>query len=134
MISGRRLPSRLSVVPAARGRHPLEVLEALALGTPVVATPKGAEGLELVDGDEILIGATPAEFARAVVAVLESPALRARLATAGRRRVATSYSWRRIGHDVLQLIDSLTPATGARTEPVTNGRWSGSTIGRGKPR
>ncbi len=34
----------------------LKVLEAMALGTPVVATSKGVEGLAVTAGDHLLIG------------------------------------------------------------------------------
>jgi glycosyltransferase involved in cell wall biosynthesis len=74
----------------------LKILEALAAGCPVISTTVGAEGLELMDGEHLLIADHPEEFARDVVAVLESDGLRHRLAEAGMRAVAEKYDWQEI--------------------------------------
>jgi glycosyltransferase involved in cell wall biosynthesis len=104
--------SWVSIAPLRLGGGTrLKILESMALGTPVVATPKGAEGLAVEDGRDILIGATPDDFARAVVTLLQSPALRARLAAAGRQRIETTYNWRSIGRDLCRLVETL-PAAG----------------------
>jgi polysaccharide biosynthesis protein PslH len=105
-----------SVVPLRRGGGTrLKILESMALGTPVVATPKGAEGLDVADGQELLIGADPGAFARAVIALLQSPDLRARLARAGRRRVETTYNWREVGRDLCPLVEGMEPGRTPRT-------------------
>lgn len=82
----------------------LKILEAMALGTPVVSTSKGAEGLEAMHGEDILIADTPAEFADAVLHVLDDRALRAKLATNGRRLVESRYGWEGIGEKLDQLL------------------------------
>ena len=52
------------VVPLRQGGGTrLKILEAMALGTPVVSTSKGAEGLDVTPGHDILIADEPAEFA-----------------------------------------------------------------------
>ena len=85
------------VVPVlAGGGTRLKILEALAAGCPVISTTVGAEGLELMDGKHLLIADDPKEFARDVVALLESDALRHRLAEGGRRAVAEKYDWQQI--------------------------------------
>lgn len=71
----------------------LKIIESLALGTPVVSTYKGAEGLDVVNGKTALLADTPAEFANAVIRVLESPLLRQSLAEEGRRLVRQKYSF-----------------------------------------
>jgi glycosyltransferase involved in cell wall biosynthesis len=87
----------MCVVPLlAGGGTRLKILEALAAGCPVISTTVGAEGLELMDGKHLLIADDPEEFARDVVALLESDALRHRLADAGRRAVAEKYDWQEI--------------------------------------
>ncbi|NLE45714.1 MAG: glycosyltransferase [Chloroflexi bacterium] len=86
------------VVPLlAGGGTRLKILEAMALGTPVVSTSKGAEGLEVIDGESILLADEPAEFAGAVVRLLGDESLRARLACSGRSLVQERYGWDRIG-------------------------------------
>jgi glycosyltransferase involved in cell wall biosynthesis len=117
--------SWLSIAPLRLGGGTrLKILESMALGTPVVATPKGAEGLAVSDGREILIGATPSDFARATIALLQSPDLRARLTLAGRARVATHYNWSRIGDDLRQLVEAI--PSGHRPERA--GRGAGVSV------
>jgi sugar transferase (PEP-CTERM/EpsH1 system associated) len=82
----------------------LKILEAMALGTPVVSTSKGAEGLEATHGEDILIADTPAEFADAVLRLLDDRALRASLAANGRRLVESRYGWKVIGEKLDQLL------------------------------
>lgn len=86
--------SWLSVVPLRQGAGTrLKILEALALGTPVVSTSKGAEGLELTGGRDLLIADTPAAFAEAVVRVLGDATLRATLGAQGKETVSARYPW-----------------------------------------
>ena len=81
------------VVPLRKGGGTrLKVLEALALGTPVISTPKGVEGLELRPGHDLLVADTPEEFARQTLRLLVSPDLRAELAARG-REAAQRYDW-----------------------------------------
>jgi len=88
------------------GGSRLKILEAMALGTPVVSTAKGAEGLDLTPGEEILIADGPAEFAAQVVRLLGDAGLRARLAVHGRRAVEARYDWRAIGAQFVDLVES----------------------------
>jgi len=65
----------------------------MALGTPVVATCKGAEGLNVTSGVNILLADAPARLADHIVALLRDVELRERLAVAGKRLVAEQYDW-----------------------------------------
>ena len=88
----------------------LKILEAMALGTPVVATSKGAEGLAVTPEQDILIADNPAEFARQTVRLLRDGELRQRLAENGRRLVERSYSWTEIGRQFNALLESVISA------------------------
>ena len=79
-------------------------LEAMALGTPVVSTSKGAEGLEVTPGEDILIADEPTEFADAVSRLLGTPTLRAKLAANGRRLMRERYSQDQIGKKMDQFL------------------------------
>ena len=70
-----------------------KVLEALACGTPVVATPQAVAALSARAGDEVLVGRSPGELAAAIVALLEDADLRMRLGQAGRAYAERRHSW-----------------------------------------
>ena len=71
----------------------LKILEAMAMGRPVVSTSLGAEGLEVTDGKELLLADTPRDFALQVGRILAEPDLARELGAAGRRLVERSYDW-----------------------------------------
>ncbi len=97
--------SWLEVVPLRLGSGTrLKVLEALALGTPVVTSSKGVEGLDLEHGRHLFIADTPADFAATTTLLLSQPALRARLAAMGRQAVRERYDWQVIGARLNDLI------------------------------
>jgi glycosyltransferase involved in cell wall biosynthesis len=85
------------VVPLhAAGGMRVKIVDAWCWGLPVVSTPIGAEGIDLRDGENLLIADTPEAFARAVVTVLQEPQVQARLRANGRRWVEERYDWRRV--------------------------------------
>jgi len=101
------------VVPLLTGGGTrLKILEAMALGTPVVSTSRGAEGLEVTPGEEILVADEPAKFAEAVLHLLGDEALRTRLATNGRRLVRGRYGWDQIGRGFDQFLHQVVSRTG----------------------
>ena len=70
-----------------------KLLEAMALGRPIVATTIGAEGFSVQTGRELLIADTEADFAREVLRVLGDARLARQLAQAGRAFVEAGYDW-----------------------------------------
>lgn len=98
--------SWLSVVPLRVGAGTrLKIIESMALGTPVVSTSKGAEGLEVSHGENILIEDDPINFAQAVVEVLQNSDLRERLSIGGKQLVAERYSSEVMGKEFVSLLD-----------------------------
>jgi polysaccharide biosynthesis protein PslH len=94
------------VVPLRQGGGTrLKILEAMALGTPVVSTSKGAEGLDVTPGHDILIADEPAEFAGQVIHLLRDAVQRERLATNARRLVEQRYDWNEIGSRFVDLVE-----------------------------
>lgn len=71
-----------------------KILEAWAMLKPVVSTTIGGNGLEAVDGENLLFADTPTVFAEKVVTLLENPDLRTKLASNGRKTVEQHYSWK----------------------------------------
>jgi glycosyltransferase involved in cell wall biosynthesis len=82
----------------------LKILEAMALKTPVVATTKGAEGLDVKDGFDILIADTPQEFAEAVIRILSDNGLRQMLVENAYRLVLEKYNWPIVMPRFLELV------------------------------
>jgi glycosyltransferase involved in cell wall biosynthesis len=70
-----------------------KILEAMAMGVPVVATRLSCEGIEVVDGEHVLLGRTPADLAAAAVRLLRDEELRRRIGEGGRRLVLERYTW-----------------------------------------
>lgn len=107
-IRPRVAQSWVSVVPLrVGGGTRLKILESLALSTPVVATSKGAEGLELNPGVDLLIADQPADFAQKVICVLRDRDLRDKLGLQGRKAVNERYNWANIGDEFNQFIEEL---------------------------
>ncbi len=92
------------VVPLhSGGGMRVKILDAWLWGLPIVSTPIGAEGIELVDGDNILLAGDAPAFAAATLRLLTDPALNQRLRLAGRRWVEQTYAWQ----GVYRQIDAL---------------------------
>ncbi len=100
--------SSVCVVPLRLGGGTrLKILEAMALGVPVVATSKGAEGLDVIDHEHLLLADSPTGFAAGVTGLLWTPALRMRLAANARRLVERRYDWMQIGTTFTEIIEDL---------------------------
>ncbi len=85
------------VVPLlAGGGTRLKILEAFAYGKAVVSTSVGAEGIECVNGEHIMLADTPEQFASAVNKLLDDSSLRHRMGANARQLVEQRYSWRSI--------------------------------------
>jgi sugar transferase (PEP-CTERM/EpsH1 system associated) len=84
----------LTVAPLriARGTQN-KILEAMAMGVPVVASHIAAGGVDAIPGEHLLAGDTPQEQCDAILSILDNPAERARLSKAGRERVLTNHAW-----------------------------------------
>jgi glycosyltransferase involved in cell wall biosynthesis len=82
----------------------VKILEAAAMGKPVVSTTLGAEGLDLRHGESILLADEPAAFAARVIALLEDPQRAARIGRNAHRHAAERFDWNRIGEQVGRLL------------------------------
>lgn len=75
------------------GGSRLKILEALAMGKAVVSTTMGAEGLDVIDGETILLADEPERFVENIQRVLSDRSLAQRLGEAGRKLVEEQYGW-----------------------------------------
>jgi polysaccharide biosynthesis protein PslH len=96
--------STICVVPLrAGGGTRLKILEAMALGRPVVSTTIGCEGLEVADGHNILIADTPEQFTEKVLRLFKDRELYRSISTNGRQLVEASYGWDRIAGRLMEV-------------------------------
>ena len=71
----------------------VKILNAMAIGLPVVSTSIGCEGIAVTHGRDILIADEPLDFARAIVDVVSNGELQEHLSSAGRALVMERYAW-----------------------------------------
>jgi glycosyltransferase involved in cell wall biosynthesis len=84
-----------------------KILEAMAMGVPVVATPLSCEGIEVREGENVLLGRTPQELAGAVVRLMKDEALREAIALGGQRLVSARYTWKIVADQYELLYDAV---------------------------
>jgi glycosyltransferase involved in cell wall biosynthesis len=100
-VTGRVDDLRLHIASAAvmvvplrlGGGTRLKVLEAMAMGKPIVSTAIGAEGIAVVHDEHLLLADQPGQFAASVGTILDDAEIGARLGRHGRALVTERYSW-----------------------------------------
>jgi polysaccharide biosynthesis protein PslH len=96
--------SALMVAPLAIARGTQnKILEAMAMGVPVVTSSAAAGGVDADAESHFLVADSAHEIARAVLRIVENPAERQRLALAGRARMLSHHAWPRS----MQRLDTI---------------------------
>ena len=102
------------------GGSRIKILEALAAGKAVISTTIGAEGLDVISGEHLLIADSPAEFAGGVEELLASTRLRRLLGDNGRKLVTDRYGWDQIASRLEEVwYDVSEHQTALREVPVS---------------
>ena len=84
----------LAVVPLRLGGGMrVKVLEALAAGKAVVASPLAVEGLDVTDGEQVVLAETDQQFCDALSRLLRDPDGRAALARRARAWACANLGW-----------------------------------------
>jgi len=87
----------LAVIPTRFGGGILnKILEALALGVPVVTRTMSIEGLTVKPGEDLLTADTSKDFARSVLRLWDDASLRHELARNGRKYIEINHNWKNI--------------------------------------
>jgi glycosyltransferase involved in cell wall biosynthesis len=106
--------ARVSICPVRLGIGvQTKVVEALALGTPVVSTSAGNRGVAAIPGEEILVEDAPAGFAERVASLLRLEGWD-RLSRNGRRLAAERFTRERGAGELERHIEAVRSAS-ART-------------------
>ena len=94
-----------------------KILEAMAMGVPVVASRIAAGGVDALDGEHLLTADNPQQFGEAVEQILRDSGERARLAAAGRERMLSNHSWK---HSLRRLDGIIGSCLERKTRAPTN--------------
>jgi glycosyltransferase involved in cell wall biosynthesis len=99
----------LVVVPSRHEGFGLPAAEAMACGTPVVASSAGAlpEVVRTSGGGILVEPENPQALAKGIAHLLEQPEARARLGERGRRGVEAAYSWDRVAAATAEVYREL---------------------------
>ncbi len=84
-----------------------KILEAMALGVPVVTSELGARGIDGDPGKDFIVANTPQQYCEQLFALMSDATLRHHLSLQGRARIENNYSW----SYVLRRLDALVNAT-----------------------
>jgi glycosyltransferase involved in cell wall biosynthesis/GT2 family glycosyltransferase len=103
----RRAEIVIAPLLASAGTN-IKVMEAMACGKAIVATPGGVNGLDLSDNNDYLLAQTGEEFAKAIERVAADAAFRQRLERQTRQTAEEKYGWEAIGRKQQALYKSLT--------------------------
>jgi glycosyltransferase involved in cell wall biosynthesis len=91
-----------------------KILEAMALGTPIVATSRSLTGLaDVVSGDHLLHAESDEQIAAAVQRLLNEPALADRLAENARQLVEQRYTWKAVAARYEAVLREVASPVGA---------------------
>jgi glycosyltransferase involved in cell wall biosynthesis len=82
----------------------LKIFEAMSMGKAVVSTTVGAEGLDVRDGEHVVLADGAEAFARRVVDLLKDVARRRRIEAAARALVLSQYDWARVAADLERAL------------------------------
>ena len=102
----------------ATGRVRLKILEALAMGRPVVSTSLGCEGLDAHHGEHLLVADDPDRFAGAVLELLADRQRGCELGARGRALVEACYGWDSVARRLEAFHDERVAARSAGSRPA----------------
>lgn len=99
-----------AVVPLRIGSGmKIKTLDAMYRGLPLVTTPVGCEGLELVHDQHAVIAESPAAFADGIVGILKDRSKAQSMADQGRKLAAERYTYGAVFESMLRDLQAAFP-------------------------
>ncbi len=89
------------------GGTKLKVIDALAMGKPLVADPIACEGLDVTNGRDVVLARTPDEYVSQIVALFDDPGRRLAMGEAARALALERYAYPAIGRRLAELYEQL---------------------------
>lgn len=84
----------------------LKILDAMAMGKPIITTSIGCEGIDVIPGRDVVIADTAHEFVVQIKSLMANPSMKAQLSSGVRRIAERKYSWTAISNRLLQTYES----------------------------
>ena len=88
----------------------IKIIEAFAVGRPVVSTTIGCEGLDVRSGDHLLVADDADAFADGILALLRDPSAAQAIGRSGRALVEREYTWDRVADRLEDAYRMLSPS------------------------
>ena len=89
--------NNIAIVPLLKGSGTrLKILEAMSFGLPVISTSIGAEGIDYIENEHIIIANDPIAFQQAIIDTVNKPAILKNLASESLLLINEKYNWQNI--------------------------------------
>ena len=79
----------------------IKILNAMAMGKPVISTSKGCEGIKVTDGRDIIIADEPEKFAEGIIKLMQNEKTRIGIAKSGLNLIRNNYRWEKVTKELI---------------------------------
>jgi glycosyltransferase involved in cell wall biosynthesis len=102
------LSKDIMIVPLLSGSGVrIKIIEGMALGKVIISTSIGAEGLDVVDGEDLFIADTPEQYIEAIKQCMSSLEKMKNMAENARKYVESHHHDVTIAHEIIKFYNSL---------------------------
>jgi glycosyltransferase involved in cell wall biosynthesis len=103
-----RRPNTIVVTPLFSGAgQRVKLLEAFAMGCPVITTALGAAGFPIENGAQALLADTLDEFTSALATLIRNAGLRRSMGDRGRRMILEGFGWNQLAREYLDVAEEV---------------------------
>ncbi|HEV7993304.1 MAG TPA: glycosyltransferase [Gemmatimonadaceae bacterium] len=96
----------------------IKIYEAMGMERAVVSTTIGAEGLDVRDGEHILLADDPSSFAASLVSLLRDPARAAAIGQSAASQVRTHFGWASVAEQFAERCSAAAASASRRPIPA----------------